>query len=259
MDLVIQEYIMQEKTRQLKEEGYLLIRNFFPKNKIDDIREKSELVFKIQFERFGYKDDYKTNKIRLFNEHPNVFINCGKIIQQGLIELYSLSVDDKLIDELKSLGLEFPNLCTRPVLFFNHPRLAKEERYYKTPLHQDWPSMKSSSDSLVVWVPLVDITKDLGPVIFYPGTHTLGDISDSTSGGFATIENYDLSEYNPIQPEINAGDVVIFSTFLVHKSGDIINDEIRWSCHLRYTNMMDKDFIGRDFPNPYVYKPEIQK
>jgi ectoine hydroxylase-related dioxygenase (phytanoyl-CoA dioxygenase family) len=119
--------------------------------------------------------------------------------------------------------------------------------------------MKSSSDSLVVWVPLVDVTKDLGPVILYPGTHTLGDISDSTSGGFATIENYDLSKYNQIQPEVNAGDVVIFSTFLVHKSGDIINDEIRWSCHLRYTNMMDKDFIGRDFPNPYVYKPEIQK
>lgn len=259
MDLVIQEYAMQEKIKQLREEGYLLLRDFFPREMIDHIREKSESVFNIQFGRFGYNEDYKTNKIRLFNEHPDVFINCGKIIQQGLIELYSLSVNDKLVNELKGLGLDFPNLCTRPVLFFNHPRLAKEERYYKTPLHQDWPSMKASSDSLVVWVPLVDVTRDLGPVILYPGTHKLGDISDSVNGGFATIENYDLSEYSEIQPEVNVGDIVIFSTFLVHRSGDITNDEIRWSCHLRYTNMMDQDFIERNFPNPYLYKPEIQK
>ena len=38
-------------------------------------------------------------------------------------------------------------------------------------------------------------------------------------------------------------------------SGDIFNNTIRWSCHFRYTNMVDQDFIDRGFPNPYIYKP----
>jgi len=42
---------------------------------------------------------------------------------------------------------------------------------------------------------------------------------------------------------------------LAHKSGDILNDSIRWSCHFRYTDMLEQDFINRGFPNPYTYKP----
>jgi len=250
---------MQEKINKLKEDGYILLKDFFPKDKVENIRKKCEKIFEIQFERFGYTGTFKENIIKLFNEREDVFINCGKIIQQGLIELYSISVDPLLIKELENLGIEFPNMCTRPVLFFNHPSLAKEERYYKTPLHQDWPSMESSNDSLVVWIPLVDVTKEMGGVILYPGTHKLGNICDSIDGGFATIKNYDLNRYDEVQPDVNMGDIVIFSTFLVHKSGDITNGEIRWSCHLRYTNMRDPDYIERNFPNPYIYKPIIQK
>lgn len=189
--------------------------------------------------------------IRLFNEHESVFINCGKIIQSGLLELYKLPVEDKLINEIKNLGLEFPNLCTRPVLYFNHPKLAKEEVYYKTPPHQDWSSMESSMDSVVVWVPLVDVNKENGSVIIYPNTHKLGILPFKTSSGFATVEAVGVG----IQTELEIGDIVIFSTLLIHESGDILNDTIRWSCHYRYTNMLDSDFIKRGFPNPYIYKP----
>ena len=58
--------------------------------------------------------------------------------------------------------------------------------------------------------------------------------------------------------ELEVGDIAIISTFLVHKSGDILDDSIRWSCHFRYTNMLDQDFIDRGFPNPYIYKPVIK-
>ena len=66
---------------------------------------------------------------------------------------------------IEELGIDFPNMCTRPVLFFNHPKLAKEKVYYKTPNHQDWPSMEASLNSLVVWIPLVDVNKENGSII----------------------------------------------------------------------------------------------
>ena len=236
---------------KLETEGYVILKNFFDKEYIQTLRQKAEDIFKIQFKHFNYNDEFQGNMIRLFNEHESIFINCGKIIQTGLLELYKLPLEGKLINEIKNLGLEFPNLCTRPVLYFNHPKLAKEEVYYKTPPHQDWPSMESSMDSVVVWIPLVDVNKENGSLIIYPNTHKLGILPFKTNGGFAKVETVGEG----IQTELEMGDIVIFSTLLIHKSGDILNDTIRWSCHYRYTNMLDSDFIERGFPNPYIYKP----
>lgn len=253
MNLEKQELVTQLKS-QLNDDGYIIIKNFFDKEYINTLKEKAKNVFEIQFKKFGYTEDFKKNMIKLFKENESVFINCGKIIQTGLIELYKLPIEDKIIDLIKDLGLTFPNLCTRPVLFFNHPKLAKEEFYYKTPPHQDWLSMESSSDSLVLWVPLVDVNKENGSILIWPKTHKQGPLPFKTIGGFASVETFG----EPVQPELEVGDIAIFSTFLVHSSGDITNDTIRWSCHFRYTNMMDNDFINRGFPNPYIYKPTIK-
>lgn len=237
--------------KELEENGFIVLRNFFNSDYIENVRMKAESIFQIQFDRFEYKGKFQENMIRLFNEHESVFINCGKIIQTGLIELYQLAINDSLLNSLKDLGLAFPNLCTRPVLFFNHPKLAKEEHYYKTPPHQDWQSMQSSSDSLVVWVPLVDVNVDNGTLLIWPKTHKLGPLPFKSIGGFASVE----ANNQFIQENFSMGDIVIFSTLLIHASGDILNDTIRWSCHFRYTNMLDNDFIENGFPNPYIYQP----
>ncbi len=241
----------QELVTQLNKDGYIILKNFFSKEYINTLKQKAENIFEIQFKYFGYTGSFNENMIRLFNEQELIFINCGKIIQTGLLELYRLPLEDKLINYIKDLGLEFPNLCTRPVLYFNHPKLAKEVVYYKTPPHQDWSSMLSSMDSLVVWVPLVDVNKENGSIIIYPGTHKLGPLPYKSTGGFAEVETVGEG----LQPELEVGDIAIFSTLLIHESGDITNDSIRWSCHFRYTNMLEQDFINRGFPNPYVYKP----
>lgn len=244
--------------QQLKDDGIIILRNFFSKEDILNLLEASKEVFKIQFKHFGYKNyetdnGFKESMIRLFNEHRDVFQNCGKLIQSGLIQLYKIAYDDKLISKLKELGLTNPLVCTRPVLFFNHPKLAEKEHYYKTPRHQDYPSMLSSSDSLVVWIPLINVDESNGAVVFYAKSHKLGKIEPSkTDTGFAEVIIDD--SYQKIQPSMNVGDIAIFSTFLVHESGNIINDSIRWSCHFRYTNLDDEDFINRGYPSPYIYK-----
>jgi ectoine hydroxylase-related dioxygenase (phytanoyl-CoA dioxygenase family) len=241
---------MQQKEK-LNEDGYIILREFFSPEYIIKIREKAKEIFTIQFDKFGYNGSYDENMIRLFRDHEDVFINCGKIIQTGLIELYELPTNPKLISLIKELGLEFPNLCTRPVLYFNHPNLAKDVVYYKTPPHQDYPSMLSSSDSIVIWVPLVDVDEHNGSIIIWPKTHKNGTFTYKNIGGFASVEVTGDS----VQPRMSVGDIAIFSTFLVHSSGEITNNTIRWSCHYRYTNMYDNDFIDRGFPNPYIYKP----
>lgn len=254
MDLGVPVSVTQQEKEFFNKNGYIILKDFFKNDYIDNLRNSAENIFKIQFDRFGYEYDFLTNMVKLFNENNEVFINCGKIIQTGLIELYKLPLEDKLINKIKGLGLRLPNLCTRPVLFFNNENLAKEKVYYKTPKHQDWSSMQSSMNSVVVWVPLVDITQDNGGVIFYPKTHKIGILPFKSNGGFAEIE----FQGEHLQPNLNKGDIVIFSTLLIHESGDINNNTIRWSCHFRYTDMLEDDYIKRGFPNPYIYKPLIK-
>ena len=87
MDLVKPELVTQLKN-ELHENGFIIIKNFFNKEYINTLRNKAEEVFKIQFNKYGYTGDFTENMIKLFQNHEEVFINCGKIIQSGLIELY---------------------------------------------------------------------------------------------------------------------------------------------------------------------------
>jgi hypothetical protein len=240
--------------KQLQEEGLIILPGFFDPALIGQIQTAAKAVFDIQFKRFGITGDYLSQMQSLFENHLEEFIACGKMIQSGLIELYQLAVNPELMSLFKDLGLSHPLMCTRPVLFFNHPSLAKSEHFYKTPLHQDWTSMLASDDSVVVWLPLMDLDIAHGPVIFYPGSHKLGPLTDRLENGFAEVD-FDRTSYPRVQKAMKLGDIAIFSTLLVHESGVITNDEIRWSCHFRYTNMEDPTFIENGFPHPYIYKP----
>ena len=246
---------IEEIKGSLEREGLTVIHNFFQPEQIEKLRRSAESVFEQQSTYRNFNGSFLEKMIRLFNEDRPVFINCGKIIQQGLLELYKLAFCDELTDLVKSLGIINPLVCTRPVLFFNHPELAEKELYYKTPLHQDWPSMQASLNSLVIWVPLVDITEENGGVIFYPGSHKNGALFFERKGGFAGVDKPDTAG---VQPKLNIGDIVVFSTFLVHKSGQIKDNSIRWSCHFRYTDLNETDFIKRGFPSPYTYQPTFE-
>jgi len=232
-----------------KKDGYIIVKNFFDKTELDSIRSDAETIFKFQLKKMGL--DYSNESLfTLFKENTDTFKNCGKHIQH-LITLHRLSLNKVITLKLWELGMEFPTICTRPVLYFNHPKLAEKEMYHKYPAHQDWPSMQGSSDAIVLWVPLVDIDKDLGSLEVIPGSHLDGDISKSFSDGFAWVDGND-NDF--VKVELKKGDALFFNSFLVHKSGNNITDDIRWSCHFRYNNMADSDFIDRKYPHPYIYK-----
>jgi len=236
-------------------QGYLIFKGFFNNNKIEQIKKDAIEIFSIQLSAKGYtlnsEADFEDALYKFFIDYKECFINCGKHIQH-LISLHRLSLDELIVGRLKQLGLSFPNIATRPVLYFNSPKLATKEIFYKTPQHQDFPSMQSSLDSMVVWIPLIDVDKNLGAIEVVPGSHKYGNLATKMEDSFGLVEKYTDEDFTSVELEV--GDVLFFSTFLVHRSGNISVNSIRWSCHFRYSNMNNKDFIERDFPHPYIYK-----
>lgn len=245
--------------QQLQKNGFLLLKNFFNLSELFEIKKEAELFFLNQFKsKISYSIENFEEKymFELFEKNFETFQNCGKHIQHGSIKLHSLGVNKKILNLLQECGLEYPSIATRPVLFFNHQKLAKEEVYYKTPPHQDWNSIRGSSDSVVVWIPLVNVDKNSGALRIIPESHKSGSLMTGRLGGFGTVSNFSKESFVDIP--MNVGDLLLFSTFLVHESGEMNTEKIRWSCSFRYNNINDSEFINRNYEFSYIYKPKIK-
>src|SRR5690606_25293337 len=151
--------------------------------------------------------------------------------------LHLLSLNSKIIELLHQVGLQNPVVSTRPVLYFNHPKLAKKKVFYKVDAHQDWRSMQGSLNAVVIWLPLVDINKDLGALEVLAGSHFHGLRTDHIENGFGMVKLDKKEESQVSSIEVKTGDILLFSSFLIHQSGDNITDKPRWSCHFRYNDL----------------------
>jgi hypothetical protein len=102
------------------------------------VRNDAKSVFLAQLLRHGMlssinpsEREFEAKLFAYFNPHLQEFINCGKQIQH-LVSLRRLSLDKRIEQVLREeLDLQFPNVSTRPVLYFNSRFLAKEEVYWR--------------------------------------------------------------------------------------------------------------------------------
>jgi phytanoyl-CoA hydroxylase len=245
------------------ENGYLLLKNLFDKNEIISIANAAKAVFINIF----YEKKYITNASisisskefmfclkLLYKQDFTTFQNCGKQIQH-LIELHRLSTSAIVESELKKIGLRMPVISTRPVVFFNHPSLAKSRVFHTMDFHQDWKSMQGSINSVIVWVPLMDIPKEYGALKVIPGSHKGGLRDYKVVNGFGMVKLEESEESEILDVEVELGDALLFSSFLIHSSGENIMDYPRWSAHFRYNDLSEVTFLHRGYPHPYIYKP----
>lgn len=251
---------MDNRLRELFErQGFLRVNSFFDKEDVEHVRSDAKRVFLKQMTSQGFiknldadEREFESGLFRYFSDDFEGFINCGKTCQH-LISLHRLSLREDVVQHLIALGVKRPNICTRPVIYFNSRHLAKSDVYYKSPPHQDWRSMQGSLNAIVIWVPLVDVPRELGALEIIPGSHLWGLQDSHEDEWYRSINGPGDEQYQSV--EIKAGDALFFSAFLVHRSGDNITDSIRWSCHFRYNDLEESTFVQRKYPNPYIYRP----
>lgn len=248
--------LQPEEVQSYHDNGFLIAKNLFPSGDIHEIRRDAINIFKRQLSRSGYHpenyDAFEKDLYSFFKEDQEAFINCGKHMQHT-VSLHKLSLCPQILEVLKKIGLSSVTVCTRPVLFANSKHLATKDIYHTIPAHQDMFSMDGSLNSVVVWLPLINVTKNLGALQVVPKSHKMGLMTSSVAEGFGMVDHYEDEHF--ISLELDVGDAVFFSSFLVHRSGINSTDSIRWSANFRYNDVDDADFIKRKFPHPYIYKP----
>lgn len=231
----------------LKKDGLLLIKNLV---KEEVLQIKKEMMDALDV--FCRREETTDQKIiSLFKEKKDSFLGWTNVCH-NLFSLHRLASSKKIEKVLIENGIKKPIINTRPLISLSCKQIAEKESYWKVAEHQDWPSTRGSLNGVTIWIPLVDVDRNLGALEVCKGSH-LNGLQEHIIECVPIIKNYD-KEFQSIPMEV--GDVLIFNYFTVHKSGEnLFKDKIRWSAHLRYDDAAEKTFIERNFPK---YKKEIR-
>lgn len=246
----------------LDSSGYVHLPGVLPVAAVAEVRADARAVFLTQMRELGIEvhdandeAEFSVAMFEFFRRDEERFFAAGKLCQH-LVSLHRLSLSNEVMQILSATGMEFPTISTRPVMFFNSRHLAKSQGYWKTPPHQDWRSIQGSLNSIVIWVPLIDLDIALGTLEVVPGSHRHGLLDSTEDDFYRAIDGGRYPDEDFVPVNVKTGDCLIFSTFLVHRSGHNSTERVRWSCHFRYNDMTERTFVERQFPNPYVYKPQ---
>jgi len=110
--------------------------------------------------------------------------------------------------------------------------------YFAVPWHQDSGVIVPEADAseiVTCWIPLVDVTSEMGCLQVLPGGHLHGHLPHYAAPGYGTSIVPDLFPAGkPVHLEVAAGDVVIMHRHCPHHSGPNQSKRCRWSIDMRF-------------------------
>jgi ectoine hydroxylase-related dioxygenase (phytanoyl-CoA dioxygenase family) len=205
-----------EQIDSYRDKGYILLRSVASREVIDTVRPAIDRVladFVAKRDAQGRVDDYG----RFFQQVTNIW---------RLDEIARAFVFAQ-----RFAGIAAGLMRVRGVRLYHDQALYKPAGGKITPWHQDqfyWPL--DTRHTITMWMPLVDLTKEMGTMLFAGGSHRDGpilgrSISDDTHRAFDeivnekgwTIESYDLQ----------AGDATFHSGWTVHSAHPNKGDQMR--------------------------------
>ena len=116
--------------------------------------------------------------------------------------------------------------------------------------HQEISYLRNNG--LVIWIPLSDITPDLGPLQVCPKSHHEGELKvvqnknlpgDVSTVSVDEVEPEYIAKYSIMDVEIKKGDVLFFDTELFHRSGVNTSNRMRFSCQVRHAINTAEGFV----------------
>jgi ectoine hydroxylase-related dioxygenase (phytanoyl-CoA dioxygenase family) len=139
---------------------------------------------------------------------------------------------------LSQLGLAAPLAGTLPILRIDRPG----DTWHRTPAHQDWWFSLLSPNCVTCWFAISDLRPDMGLLEVVPGSHKGGLIPfcrNDNHNPFRPVEDYPDSAFQPVAlPEDS---MLVFSQYLLHRSGMNNSAQCRLSVQLRYNDIATMD------------------
>ncbi len=254
--------------RRMEDDGYLYLREFWPREKIQAVRDS----ITGQLARLGFlKPGTPPEEVRF--DGREVGRAMGNPLNQHDPLLRDLVFGPRILDF-------FQAFLGGPVRHFDFIWFRTKGSGLGSPIHCDLVYMgRGTNDLYTTWVPLGDVSLELGGLLVLEGSHKKGeqlkpylsrdvddyctnreDAADYASGkkwwdgtlskNAAALQD-SLGGRWLTSPEFRMGDAMIFNMTLVHGSLDNQTDRFRLSTDTRYqlaTEPVDERWVGEKPP-----------
>ena len=246
---------LKQNMEKFRENGYFIAEHIVSEKKINAVLEN---IFRIYFK---YNPSSKLHELQepwksdLFHEEMIKFRKSDlkrfsllyDSVQTGasLIELFS----DELILKCSANLLDVKN-NELSVSEWMIRMDAPADKRNTAGWHQEISYLRNNG--LVIWIPLSDITPDLGPLQVCPKSHHEGELKvvqnknlpgDVSTVSVDEVEPEYIAKYSIMDVEIKKGDVLFFDTELFHRSGVNTSNRMRFSCQVRHAINTAEDFV----------------
>ena len=254
-----------------QERGFAILKNAIPKDLLSYFKATLERLVDIFFEKHL---EHSNNKkptlscdekiIALKNKNPDYVSIIQRIISRTP-EFFSLS---SCIDTMPLMRVIYGLDDKSPVYIINNGVVFtcpndshnKAISNFETGWHNDVFYTIPQSRFWQVWVPLLHhATTEIGTLIVCPGSHKDGigkqgiDIAADYNNRYF-INPDSLSKYAPESIEVELGDIFIFDSRLIHKSGVNTSNNVRCSMLGAYHDALSNNFLPISFEYKYYTK-----
>ena len=239
-----------------RENGYQLIRNFFPRGQIlqlkEYLKEEAERTLKEIHSQLPFSDyDDLTEQVAGISRDEKAFSELTPRLKQVLSGHYPLEVrlSDPIMGLFKTKALKdlyktvFPGQAPKahlpPVVRFVIPN----NHFAAVPPHQDISYNRHMDDFFTLWTPFVPIDSLCGGVEVYEGTqHMQAQITEDLSSNVRAKFWHDgvATDCDPVHFEMNVTDILILNKYILHRSRANISNEIRMSADFRFFKTRSK-------------------
>ena len=234
-----------------KEDGEQVFKVSIDPRTLDKILRQIGILFEYQAHETGFMihdhDEHTlhANARNVLKKDPSRYIAAARLTQD-LPAVHRVLHSDMLETLVRRLGIGFPVISTKASVHIMADDLAIVGGYHRSPPHQDWRSIQGSLDNVVLWIPLTPVRGNGLEVI--RGSHKHGLLP--TKEHIMTPEVIDPERLGPWEAiDCDPGDVVAFSSFLVHRTA--AGPGLRIAISTRFNNAAEPTFVQRGFPSNY--------
>jgi ectoine hydroxylase-related dioxygenase (phytanoyl-CoA dioxygenase family) len=245
-------------------EGYVVLRGVLDTAWLDQINAEMLELFRIQLRRLGlavsdgtFREAFHADALRLLQADVPTYISTARLTQM-LPSVHRLMICEPIMEIARRLGLDFPVISTRVSNHIISDSLKIPGGYHKSPPHQDWRSLQGSLDSIVLWAPTTPVTEQSHPLEVVPRSHLLGLLPTVEHIQTPAVSDPRIREEDYVRLAMNPGDVVAFSTFMVHRTGEQGDGQVRVAYSGRFNNAAEPTYVAHGYPTPYKYSYQTE-
>lgn len=241
------------------------LKNFYKKNGYFIYKIDKKLIHKVRKEFIKVFSTLSTNhnRAKIFNDRDIIKLYKSKrrdlwVASYDILKLhpslYAICNSKSFQDILKITDIKKPCFIARPAVRVDMPC----DKNFSFKSHQDHPYSLGSSNSITIWTPLQNTDVKTGTLKIVEKSHinkktykySIDDKKYNIDLAKVLKKNTNFKKYYKISLNdkefnfksinVKAGEVLVFSQYLVHKGGINQSNKIRFSTQFRYTDLSEK-------------------